>query len=129
MLKTVKTVIVDEIHALASNKRGSHLSLSMERLAALTKLPPVRIGLSATQKPIELVARFLVGNRNVPCNILDSGHTRQRDLAIEVPGSPLEAVMSAEVWQEVYDRLQVLIEQHKTTLIFVNTRRLAERAA
>ncbi len=129
MLKTVRTVIVDEIHALAANKRGSHLSLSLERLQALSNQSITKIGLSATQEPIEEVARFLVGNRDEHCNIIDSGHVRKRDLAIEIPGSPLEAVMSGEVWQELYQRLEELIEEHNTTLIFVNTRRLAERAA
>ena len=129
MLRTVRTVIVDEIHALASNKRGAHLSLSLERLDALTESSPVRIGLSATQRPIAEVARFLVGNRQEHCNVIDRGHVRQFDLALEIPGSPLEAVMAGEVWQELYQQLAGLIEQHKTTLIFVNTRRLAERAA
>jgi ATP-dependent Lhr-like helicase len=126
MLATVRTVIVDEIHAVAPNKRGSHLAISLERLAALCGGHLLRIGLSATQKPIEVVARFLVGPAG-ECQIIDTGHRRQRDLALEVPASPLEAVMSAEVWQQVYDRLTELIEAHRTTLIFVNTRRLAER--
>jgi ATP-dependent Lhr-like helicase len=129
MLRTVRSVIVDEIHALAPNKRGSHLALSLERLDALCDSAPVRIGLSATQRPLATIARFLVGNRDETCTIVDSGHVRNRDIAIEIPASPLEAVMATEVWQEVYDRLTALIEQHKTTLIFVNTRRLAERAA
>ena len=132
MLATTRTVIVDEIHALAGNKRGSHLALSLERLAALTALPPARIGLSATQKPIEEIARFLVGERKDKrndCVIVDAGHIRARDLAIEVPSSPLEAVMSNEVWQQVYRRLADLALAHRTTLIFVNTRRMAERAA
>lgn len=129
MLQTVQSVIIDEIHALAGNKRGAHLMLSLERLVQLTPKPPARIGLSATQKPIAAVARYLTGNRDEPCKIIDVGHSRQRDLQIEVTGSPLEAVMASEVWGEVYDRLQALIEQHRTTLIFVNTRRLAERAA
>ena len=129
MLSTVRTVIVDEIHALVGNKRGSHLALSLERLEGLTRDKLTRIGLSATQRPVEKVARFLVGNHGEDCAIIDSGHVRDRDLAIEIPGSPLEAVMSGEVWQEIYDRLEELIKQHKTTLIFVNTRRLAERAA
>ena len=129
MLKTVRTVIVDEIHAVAANKRGTHLSLSLERLQALSQQTITRIGLSATQKPIDEIARFLIGNRDEYCNIIDSGHVRQRDLAIEIPGSPLEAVMSGEVWQELYERLAKLTEEHSTTLIFVNTRRLAERAA
>jgi ATP-dependent helicase Lhr and Lhr-like helicase len=133
LLATVRTLIVDEIHALAGNRRGSHLALSMERLAALVKGPLRRIGLSATQKPIEEIARFLVGTRNVDqlgdarCTIVDCGYARASDLAIELPGAPLEAVMSAEVWTEVYNRLADLIEAHKTTLVFVNTRRLAER--
>ncbi len=132
MLATTRTVIVDEIHALASNKRGSHLALSLERLAALTPAPPVRIGLSATQKPIEEVARFLTGAqdaRKPRCAIVDTGHVRKRDLGIEVPPSPLEAVMSNEVWSQVYARLAELALAHRTTLVFVNTRRMAERAA
>jgi ATP-dependent Lhr-like helicase len=126
MLATVRTVIVDEIHAVAPNKRGSHLAITLERLAALCGGHLLRIGLSATQKPIEAVARFLVGPTG-ECQIIDTGHRRARDLALEVPASPLEAVMSGEVWQQVYDRLTELIEAHRTTLIFVNTRRLAER--
>ncbi|HWZ73565.1 MAG TPA: DEAD/DEAH box helicase [Casimicrobiaceae bacterium] len=135
MLATTRTVIVDEIHALAGNKRGSHLALSLERLAALSTRPPARIGLSATQKPIEEIACFLVGERKSKtsgkrdCIIVDAGHIRERDLAIEVPSSPLEAVMSNEVWQQVYGRLAELALTHRTTLIFVNTRRMAERAA
>ena len=131
MLATTRTVIVDEIHAVAPNKRGSHLALSLERLASICRNPPLRIGLSATQKPIEDVARFLVGTgargQSLDCAIVDSGHRRDRDLALEVPDSPLEAVMSAEVWDQVYRRLAELIKQHRTTLIFVNTRRMAER--
>jgi ATP-dependent helicase Lhr and Lhr-like helicase len=133
LLATVRTVIVDEIHALAGNRRGSHLALSMERLEALVDVPFQRIGLSATQKPIEEIARFLVGTRNVDpagnaaCTIVDCGYARALDLAIELPGAPLEAVMSTEVWTEVYGRLASLIEAHQTTLVFVNTRRLAER--
>src|SRR3954467_1567302 len=103
MLATTRTVIVDEIHALAPNKRGTHLAVSLERLAALTPQPPVRIGLSATQKPIEEMARFLVGV-DAQCAIVDTGHIRPRDLKIEVPSSPLSAVMSHEVWQQVYAR-------------------------
>ncbi|HEV2302840.1 MAG TPA: DEAD/DEAH box helicase, partial [Stellaceae bacterium] len=128
MLATTKTVIVDEIHALAPNKRGAHLALSLERLEALCGRPLQRIGLSATQKPIEAVARFLVGERKDACKIIDTGHARTRDLQIEVPSAPLESVMSGEVWQEVYDRLAELAREHRTTLIFVNTRRMAERA-
>ncbi|MGR9044977.1 MAG: DEAD/DEAH box helicase [Gammaproteobacteria bacterium] len=129
MLKTVRSVIVDEIHALAGNKRGAHLMLSLERLTQLIGVSPVRIGLSATQKPIETIARFLIGNREQACTIIDTGHVRRRDLQIEVTGSPLEAVMANETWTEIYDRLEQLIAEHHTTLIFVNTRRLAERAA
>ena len=129
LLQTVRTVIIDEIHALAPNKRGAHLALSLERLDALADRVPVRIGLSATQRPIAEIAGFLVGNRPEHCNILDHGHVRQLDIALELPGSPLEAVMAGEVWQELYGQLADLVEQHNTTLIFVNTRRLAERAA
>ena len=129
MLQTVKTVIVDEIHAVAGNKRGAHLSLSLERLRALCPHPLVRVGLSATQKPIEQMAQFLVGTDGQQCAIVDAGHVRDRDLALEVTGSPLEAVMPNEAWEEIYDRLAELIESHRTTLVFVNTRRLAERAA
>jgi len=131
MLATTRTVIVDEIHALAPNKRGAHLAVSLERLAALCGDRLLRIGLSATQKPIEDVARFLVGQgagKSPPrCTIVDTGHRRNRDLALELPQSPLEAVMSAEVWEQIYRRLAELIAAHRTTLIFVNTRRLAER--
>ena len=131
MLATTRTVIVDEIHALAPNKRGAHLALSMERLSALCGDRLLRVGLSATQKPVEAVARFLVGagtaGTSPECSIVDIGHQRARDLAIEIPPSPLEAVMSGEVWQQIYGRLSELIEAHRTTLIFVNTRRMAER--
>ncbi|HSB10347.1 MAG TPA: DEAD/DEAH box helicase, partial [Blastocatellia bacterium] len=135
MLQTTRTLIVDEIHAMVGDKRGSHLALSIERLQKLVGEPLVRIGLSATQKPIEEVARFLVGTSNIDedgtpdCNIIDSGHRRELDLAVEVPGSPLGAVMSGEVFDEVYDRLAQLISTHRTTLVFVNTRRMAERVA
>ena len=126
MLATTRTVIVDEIHAIAPNKRGSHLALSLERLSALCGDRLLRIGLSATQNPIEAVARFLTGGGD--CAIVDSGHRRHRDLALEVPDSPLEAVMSMDVWEQVYRRLAALVGEHRTTLIFVNTRRMAERA-
>ena len=141
MLATTRAVIVDEIHALVGDKRGSHLALSLERLDALTGRRVQRIGLSATQKPIEEVARFLVGASEgepeaiapgaVPaeCAVIDTGHVRARDLAIELPSSPLEAVMSGEVWGEVYDRIAALVREHRTTLVFVNTRRLCERLA
>ncbi|SAL19153.1 Lhr family helicase [Caballeronia humi] len=128
MLSTTRTVIVDEIHAVAGTKRGAHLSLSLERLDALCAAPPVRIGLSATQKPIELVAQFLAGVGN-SCEIVDVGHVRARDLALDLPPMPLEAIMSNDMWERVYDRLADLVAQHRTTLVFVNTRRMAERAA
>ena len=164
MLKTARVVIVDEIHAVLESRRGAHLALSLERLDHACGRRLQRIGLSATQKPIEEVARFLVGSHGCPsptaplplhsprargegalslrrtvesdfpevargCAIVDRGHKRRIDLAIEVPGSPLEAVMSAEVWQEIYQRLVELVQAHRTTLIMVNTRRLAERMA
>ncbi|MGH8140134.1 MAG: DEAD/DEAH box helicase [Steroidobacteraceae bacterium] len=135
MLGTTRTVIVDEIHAMVGSKRGLHLAVSLERLEALAARPLTRIGLSATQKPIEEVARFLVGTQRVrpggaaDCTIIDSGHVRERDLAIEIPASPLEAVMSGDLWTEVYDRLAELVGEHRTTLVFVNTRRHAERVA
>jgi ATP-dependent Lhr-like helicase len=152
LLATVRTVIVDEIHALVQSKRGSHLALSLERLEALTlphrsqqdpahPVPLLRIGLSATQKPIEVVAQFLVGgheNGNAPqgagstapaCTVIDTGLRKHLDVAIELPNSPLEGVMALEVWAEIYARLVQLIQEHRTTLIFVNTRRMAERVA
>src|ERR1051326_332978 len=150
MLSTVRTLIIDEIHAVVANRRGSHLALTIERQGALVKGPLQRLGLSATQKPIELVARFLVGNspggvrpscapvprlfeepgksdaqglselaaseggRTPPCIIIDAGYKRQLDVATELPGSPLEAVMSQEVWAELYNKLAALIESHRT---------------
>jgi ATP-dependent Lhr-like helicase len=135
MLASVRTVIVDEIHAMVGSKRGLHLALSLERLEALAGRRLTRIGLSATQRPIEEVARFLVGARQLrpdgqaDCIIIDTGHIRRRDLQIEVPAAPLEAVMSGDVWTQVYDRLAQLAGEHRTTLIFVNTRRHAERVA
>jgi len=167
MLATTNTVIVDEIHALVDDKRGSHLSLSIERLEALAGKKLVRIGLSATQKPIEQVADFLTGtnqsviaseakqspgsknNARTPspsgegrgevgttgrlhqpsCTIVNTGHSRKLDIALELPRSALTAIMPNEVWVEMYDRIEQLIKEHKTTLIFVNTRRLAERMA
>lgn len=128
MLASTRTVIVDEIHAIAASKRGSHLALSLERLQGLCSEPLTRIGLSATQKPIEAVSRFLVGTDR-PCEIVDIGHARPRDLDIEVPPVPLSAVMANDVWDLVYNRLAELARAHRTTLIFVNTRRLAERLA
>ncbi len=135
LLRSVETVIVDEIHALVRDKRGSHLALTLERLAALCEKPPVRIGLSATQRPIENIARFLVGAQQVSaageadCAIIDGGHARELDIAVEVPESELSAVCSNEQWAEIYTRLVELVSQHRSTLIFVNTRRLAERVS
>ncbi|WP_199272375.1 DEAD/DEAH box helicase [Paraburkholderia acidisoli] len=138
MLASARNVIVDEIHALAGNKRGAHLALSLERLDALCGRKLLRIGLSATQKPIETVARFLVGLGDAAldaaapppaCEIVNVGHTRARDLAIEVPPVPLEAIMANDVWERVYDRIAELVAMHRTTLVFVNTRRMAERVA
>ncbi len=189
LLASCRTVIVDEIHALARDKRGSHLSLTLERLAALCLRPPVRIGLSATQRPIEAIGQFLVGaggngtetpspcplphrnggegadgtlqrnggentegtlkrlggsrkdgtqrppdeidegERGSGCQIVDAGHVRPWDLAVEVPGTELGAVCSLEQWSEVYARLTELILGHRSTLLFVNTRRMAERVS
>ena len=134
VLRTVETVIVDEIHAVADDKRGVHLSLSLERLEELTERPPVRIGLSATQKPIEEVARFLAGNsdaenvRPEPV-IVNVGHKRTLDLGVEVPRSELGPVASNEMWDEIYERVVELVNTHRSTLVFVNTRRMAERMA
>ncbi|MFA5941528.1 MAG: DEAD/DEAH box helicase [Sinimarinibacterium sp.] len=129
MLKSTRSVIVDELHAVAGSKRGAHLALTLERLDAICDKPPLRIGLSATQKPIETMARLLMGAADRPCEIVDAGHRRQRDLAIEIPRSPLTAVMATEVWGEIYDRIADLVNEHRTTLIFVNQRRMAERVA
>src|SRR3954466_2495192 len=131
MLRTVRTVIVDEIHAVIGTRRGAHLSLSLERLQQIAEQPLLRLGLSATQKPIEQVARFLLGTSAAPnaCAIVDEGHRRHIDLDVEIPRSPLDAVMSHEVWEEYYDRLTTLVQSHGTTLVFVNTRRMAERVA
>jgi len=143
MLGSVRAVIVDEIHAIAESKRGSHLALSLERLEALTceragslGVPHqlTRIGLSATQKPIDEMARFLVGAGLVAsgvadCAIIDIGYAKERDLALELPPTPLSAVMSNDQWEQVYGRVTELVLMHRTTLVFVNTRRMAERAA
>lgn len=132
-LKTVHTVIVDEIHAIARDKRGSHLALSLERLQAICATRPVRIGLSATQRPMDEIARFLIGADKVDpagtpdCAVVDVGHRRTLDLGIEIPPSELSAVCSNEQWAEVYQRLAAMIQSHRSTLVFVNTRRLAER--
>jgi ATP-dependent helicase Lhr and Lhr-like helicase len=129
ILKTIQTVIVDEIHAVADDKRGAHLALSLERLEYLTGEPVSRIGLSATQKPIELVAEFLTGGQRPAPVVVNIGHRREMDLAVEVPGSELGPIASNEMWGELYDRIAALVQQHRSTLIFVNTRRLAERVA
>jgi ATP-dependent helicase Lhr and Lhr-like helicase len=156
MLSAVRTVIVDEIHAVAQTKRGAHLALTLERLTANAAQPVQRIGLSATQKPIEEVAQLLVGvavpgresrqnagpavagaqaqlafcRPSLPgTTIVDTGHVRERDLAIVMPPAPLEAVMSGEVWGAVYDQLAEMIREHHTTLLFANTRRMVERVS
>jgi ATP-dependent Lhr-like helicase len=129
ILTDVNTVIVDEIHAVADDKRGAHLALSLERLDALTVQRAVRIGLSATQKPIETVAHFLTGNGRPDPVVINVGHKRAMDLAIEVPGQELGPIATHELWDEIYDRICQLVQQHRSTLVFVNTRRLAERVA
>jgi ATP-dependent helicase Lhr and Lhr-like helicase len=137
MLAPARTVIVDEIHAVAGNKRGSHLALTLERLEHLAAQPVQRIGLSATQRPIETVARLLVGagpDRSAPdgsprCAIVDAGHRRELDLALELPGDELGAVASAEQMAEILDLIAGHVADHRTTLVFVNTRRMAERVA
>ncbi len=129
MLSNVRTVIIDEIHAIADDKRGSHLSLSLERLEALVGRPLARIGLSATASPLEELGRFLVGsNREMP-TIVNVPDPRRTDIAIEVPGSPLAAIASNEMWDEIYDRITQFVEQNRSILIFVNTRKLSERIA
>ncbi|MFY9646366.1 MAG: DEAD/DEAH box helicase, partial [Terriglobales bacterium] len=129
ILRDVETVIVDEIHAVADDKRGVHLSLSLERLEELTHRPPARIGLSATQKPIEEVAQFLAGNGRPAPVIVNIGHRRKLDVGVEVPSSELGPVASNEMWDEIYERIVHLVTAHRSTLVFVNTRRLAERIA
>jgi ATP-dependent Lhr-like helicase len=134
VLKDVETVILDEIHAVVDDKRGAHLALSLERLETLVAQshpdrPPRRIGLSATQEPIELVVQFLAGNGRPEPAIVDLGHRRALDLGVEVPGSELGPIATNEMWDEVYDRLAEFVRTHRTTLVFVNTRRLSERIA
>jgi ATP-dependent Lhr-like helicase len=128
-LATVETVIVDEIHALARDKRGSHLTLSLERLQAVTERPPVRIGLSATVKPVETAARLLVGAGEPPPTVVDSGHRRRLDLSLELPDGELEAAISGDQFNEILDRIAAHVANHRTTLVFVNTRKLSERVA
>ena len=129
ILRDVETVIVDEIHAVADDKRGAHLTLSLERLEVLTKRRPTRIGLSATQKPIEEIAHFLTGNGRPTPVIVNVGHKRKLDLGVEIPGSQLGPIATNEMWDEIYDRIAELVQQNRSTLVFVNTRRLAERVA
>ena len=143
ILKDVHTVIVDEIHAVADDKRGAHLALSLERLEELVKSSAgevagaypnqknglTRIGLSATQKPLELVAHFLTGSGRPDPVVVNIGHKRTLDLAIEVPPSPMGPVASNDMWGEIYNRIVELVQQHRSTLLFVNTRRLSERVA
>jgi ATP-dependent Lhr-like helicase len=128
LLRGVRTIIIDEVHALMRDKRGSHLALSLARLDAVAQARPQRIGLSATVHPIEEAARFLVGHGR-SCAIVDVGHRRDLDLVIEVPGTDLQAVATHEQWSDIYNRLAALVDEHRTTLIFVNTRRMAERVA
>jgi ATP-dependent helicase Lhr and Lhr-like helicase len=128
-LASVETVIVDEIHALARDKRGSHLTLSLERLQAVTERPPVRIGLSATVKPVETTARLLVGAGEPIPTVVDSGHRRRLDLSLELPDGELEAAISGDQFDEILDRIAAHVAGHRTTLVFVNTRKLSERVA
>ncbi len=134
-LKGVNTLILDEIHAVADDKRGSHLSLSVERLCALSEQAVVRIGLSATQRPIQEIARLLVGNESIgpdgtpDCTIVDTGHAREIDFALQLPGQELGPIASHELWDETLDSVAGLVEGHGSTLVFVNTRRLVERVA
>ena len=134
-LSGVRTLILDEIHAVAGTKRGSHLALSVERLCRLADGPVTRIGLSATQRPLEEVARLLVGSGNIgpdgraDCVLVDVGHTRQIDLALELPGLELGPIATHEHWDQVLDQVAGLAQSHRTTIVFVNTRRLVERVA
>jgi ATP-dependent Lhr-like helicase len=129
VLRDVETVIVDEIHAVADDKRGAHLTLSLERLEHLTNTSPIRIGLSATQKPIEDVAHFLAGNGRPDPVVVNIGHKRTLDLAVEIPNTLLGPIATNEMWEEIYDRIVELSQQHRSTLVFVNTRRLVERVS
>ncbi|MDQ3866786.1 MAG: DEAD/DEAH box helicase [Actinomycetota bacterium] len=128
-LASVETVIVDEIHALARDKRGSHLTLSLERLQAVTERRPMRIGLSATVRPVEMAARLLVGAGEPLPTVVDSGHRRRLDVSLELPDGELEAAISADQFNEILDRIGARVANHRTTLVFVNTRKLSERVA
>jgi ATP-dependent Lhr-like helicase len=128
-LQTVQTVIVDEIHALSRDKRGSHLTLSLQRLAAVAERPPVRVGLSATVKPAETAARLLVGASEPLPAVVDSGHRRALELSLELPDGELEAAIPSEQFAEILDQIAAHVAQHRTTLVFVNTRKLSERVA
>jgi ATP-dependent helicase Lhr and Lhr-like helicase len=129
MLRSTQTVIVDEIHAVVDDKRGAHLAISLERLDALTDKKPTRIGLSATQKPIEIVGQFLAGSYAPPPVIVNIGHKRTLDIAVEVPEVPLGPIVSNEIWENTYKRITELVNEHRSTLVFVNTRKHAERVA
>jgi ATP-dependent Lhr-like helicase len=137
MLRAVGTIIIDEIHSVARDKRGSHLTLTLERLQNICAAPPVRIGLSATQRPIQTIARLLVGagpdrddaHGNPRCAIVDVGHQRDLDIAIELPDEELGAVSSKEQLDDVLNRIANHVQAHRTTLVFVNTRRMSERVA
>ncbi len=134
-LSGVKTLILDEIHAVARDKRGAHLTLSVERLCALASGPVTRIGLSATQRPIQETARLLVGSRNVlpdgapDCRIVDSGHARSMDLDVHMPELELGPIATHEIWAETLDAIAAMTQTHGVTLVFANTRRLVERVA
>ena len=134
-LRGVKTLILDEIHAVADDKRGSHLSLSVERLCALAEGSITRIGLSATQRPVEEMARFLVGTQNIApdgtpeCTIVDTGTSRTLDLVVQLPQLELGPIATHEIWGETLDAIAELVRSHGTTLVFVNTRRLVERVS
>src|SRR5919199_1559188 len=128
-LATVETVIVDEIHALTRDKRGSHLALSLERLQAVAERRPVRIGLSATVEPVEVAARLLVGADEAPPSVVDSGHRRRLELSLELPDGELEAALPGDQFGEILDRIAAHVAGCRTTLVFVNTRKLSERVA
>ncbi|MEM9803104.1 MAG: DEAD/DEAH box helicase [Planctomycetota bacterium] len=128
VLRTVRTVIVDEIHAIIGSKRGAHAALSLERLERLASRPLQRIGLSATQKPLSAVADFLVGPER-ECTLVDEGHARKIDLSVAIPGAPLDTVLSHETWGEIHEAIADLVRAHRSTIVFVNTRKVCERTA